>query len=145
MLDTITCLYYARHGFEFYDPWTAFALTIVGNAVIEDLKIGPSVDSRTLAGYRSLLVLSAQGLANQGSNYHNGTLLAVQLQGAMSSRDLQLVCTHATVAGISKSDQQMIAAHPYSQWPLPGMVAIDEDPEQARLKRLLEDLEEVQV
>jgi hypothetical protein len=38
----------------------------------------------------------------------------------------------------------MIAIHPYSQWPLPGMDAIDEDPEQARLKSLLEDLEEGQ-
>jgi hypothetical protein len=31
MLETVMRLYYARHGFELYDPWIAFALKIIGN------------------------------------------------------------------------------------------------------------------
>ena len=144
MLETVICLYYARHDFEFYDPWIAFALIIMGNTVIGDLQTRPSIDPCTLTSYRSILILSAQGLAKQGLSYHNGTLFAVQLQGAMDSGNLQSVCTHATAAGISKFDRKMIAEHSHSQFPLPGMVAINEDPEKARMHGLIEAFEKAQ-
>ncbi|KAF3034557.1 hypothetical protein E8E11_001342 [Didymella keratinophila] len=89
-LETVVCLYYARHNFDSYDLWHAYALTIVGVTVAAELKAAPSFDHNTLTGYRSMPVLSAQGLANQSAHYHNGMLLAVQLQGAMDAANLQL-------------------------------------------------------
>ncbi|EUC43101.1 hypothetical protein COCMIDRAFT_38896 [Bipolaris oryzae ATCC 44560] len=145
MLETASCIYYARHGFEFYDPWVAFTLTIIGNTVIDDLKAGSIIDPRILAGYRSLLILSAQGLASQSHHYHNGTLLATQLQSAMSPQDLQLACTHVKEAGMSKLDQLLVAEHSQSHWPLPDKVAINEDPEKVKLNTLLQGIEEIQL
>ncbi|KAF2994990.1 hypothetical protein E8E13_004061 [Curvularia kusanoi] len=110
MLETITCLYYARHGFEFYDPWIAFDLTLVRNFAICDLKI-PGIDPGILAGSNSILILSAKGLASQGLNYHNV---------------------------IDESDKKSIAEHSHSQWPVPGLVAANEDPENSRLRVLIE-------
>ena len=37
MLDTLIRLYYARHSFEFYDPWIALASSTISNMVIADL------------------------------------------------------------------------------------------------------------
>jgi hypothetical protein len=60
-------------------------------------------------------------------------LLAVQLQGAVDAANLQLVRTYTTNASISTSDQQMIKEYSFSNWPLLAMIALDEDPEKARL------------
>ncbi|EMD64690.1 hypothetical protein COCSADRAFT_355845 [Bipolaris sorokiniana ND90Pr] len=125
--------------------WIAFALTIIGNTFIDDLKAGSNIDPRTLADCRSLLILSAQAVANQSHHYHNGTLLAAQLQSAMSPEDLQLICTHVKVAGMSRSYQSLVAEHCQSHWPLPGKVAIDEDLENVKLNTLLDGLEEIQL
>ena len=141
-LETVVCLYCARHKFDSYDPWLACALTIVGNTVAAELKTARS-DHNMLTGYRSILILSAQGLAKQSAHYHNGMLLAVQLQGAMDAANLQLVRTYTTNASTSTSDQQMIRKHSLSNWPLPAMIALDEDPEKARLNVMIETLQEV--
>lgn len=63
----------------------------------------------------------------------------------MSPQDLQLVCTHVKAAGMSKSEQLLVAEHSQSHWPLSGKVADDEDPEKVKLKTLLEGLEENQL
>ncbi|KAF3038693.1 hypothetical protein E8E12_008584 [Didymella heteroderae] len=139
-LETVVCLYYARHSFDSYDPWLAYALTIIGNTMATELKTASSSNQQIFTGYRSMLVLSAQGLAKQSSSYHNGTLLAVQLQGAMDATNLQLVRTYTTHASISEPDRKMIAEHSISNWPLPAMVAINEDPEEARLSVMVEAL-----
>lgn len=143
-LETVVCLYYARHNFDCYNPWLAFALTIIGNTVAAELKAASSFDSHVVAGYRSMLILSVQGLTKQSLNYYNGMLLAVQLQGTIDATNLQLVRTYTTAANISESDRQMIAEHSNSTWPLPGMVAINADPEEVRLKALIYRLQEVQ-
>lgn len=69
-------------------------------------------------------------------------LLAIRLQGAMGSGNLQSVCMYVAAAASSKSYEKMIAALSHNQWLLQGMVAINQDPERARFKRLIEGFEE---
>jgi len=137
MLETVVRLYYVRHNFEFYDPWMAFALTVLGNMIIADLAKTSNTDPRIASGYRSSLILAAQGLNRQGLNYHVSRLLAVQLQGAMNPMDLQLVQTHATVACIEEDERAFIVEQSHSLWPVPGMTGINEDPDKTRLKDLI--------
>lgn len=82
MLETVMRLYYARHEFELYDHWITFALASIGNMVVADLAAGLSNDPQLADGYRSTLILSAQGLNKQGLNFHVSTLAAIQLAHA---------------------------------------------------------------
>ncbi|KAM0545829.1 hypothetical protein ACHAPJ_011156 [Fusarium lateritium] len=109
MLETVMRLYYIRHDFELYDPWISFALTVIGNMTITNLAKQSSSSSHTLAGYRSTLILSAQGLNKQSLNYHVGTLLSIQLQKAMDPGDSQLVQTHISAVRIDEDDQLYVA------------------------------------
>ncbi|RBR26067.1 uncharacterized protein FIESC28_01095 [Fusarium coffeatum] len=145
MLETVIRLYYARHDFNFYDPWVAFALIAIGNMVIGDLAAASSHDPDIASGYRSTLVLAAQGLNKQGLNYHISRLLAIQLQKAMDPKDLQLVQTHTTAAYIGEDEQALIVEHSHSHWPIPGMARIDEDPEKKRLKNLIVGVDDLQI
>ncbi|KAF2655122.1 hypothetical protein K491DRAFT_693149 [Lophiostoma macrostomum CBS 122681] len=144
MLETVMRLYYMRHSFDSCDPWIAFALAIIGNTAITNLSTGSSNEPRILDAYLSTLILSAQGLNSQSLHYHLGTLLAIQLQSAMESKDLQRVQTYVTAAGINSHDQGLIAQHSHSQWPLP-IIGINEDPEKVRLKNLVKALEDVEI
>jgi hypothetical protein len=136
-LETVVRLYYARHSFDHYDPWIAFALTIIGNMVIKDLSTVTDGDQSTRDGYRSTLILSARGLTKQSPNYHIGALLALQLEGSMHPDDLQLGQMNTTNARLTSQDQALIAAHSQSLWPLPGISRIDENPDKTRLNKLL--------
>ncbi|KAF9771649.1 hypothetical protein IL306_010705 [Fusarium sp. DS 682] len=144
MLETIMRLYYTRHNFEFYDPWIAFALTAIGNMVVADLA-ETSDDPQITAGYRSTLILAAQGLNRQALNYHVSRLLAIQLQKAMKAEDLQLVQTHAMPAYMENDEQTLIAEHSNSLWPIPGLATIDEDPEKTRLKNLIAGVRDLDI
>ncbi|KAF6518003.1 hypothetical protein HZS61_002081 [Fusarium oxysporum f. sp. conglutinans] len=143
MLETIMRLYYTRHNFEFYDPWIAFALTAIGNAVVADLAEGSDNDPQITAGYRSTLILAAQGLSKQARNYHVSRLLAIQLQKAMKPEDLQLVQTHAMAAYMEDDEQALIAEHSDSLWPIPGLAVMTEDPERTRLKNLIAGVQDL--
>jgi len=145
MLETVMRLYYARHSFDFYDPWIAFALTAVGNGVIADLATGSSTNTRIVNGYRSTLILCAIGLNKQGLNYYISMLLAIQLRRAMKPEDLGLLKMHATDTHIEDEDQALVAEHAHSQWPVPGMAMINEDPEGARLRNLVRAFDDVQI
>ncbi|KAH7153889.1 hypothetical protein DER46DRAFT_637986 [Fusarium sp. MPI-SDFR-AT-0072] len=142
MLETIMRLYYTRHNFEFYDPWIAFALTAIGNAVVADLAEGGDNDTQITAGYRSTLSLAAQGLSKQARNYHVSRLLAIKLQKAMKPEDLQLVQTHA-VAVHMDDEQVLIAEHSDSLWPIPGLATMNEDPERTKLKNLIAGVQDL--
>lgn len=144
LLQTVACLYYSRHGFTHYDPWITFALAIIGNTIIADLAspAAATFTAQTMAGYRSLLILSAQGLHEQSMSYHNGTLIAIQLQKAMHPADLQLTQRYATAAHIPESDQALIEENSHSQWPVPGISRLDADPEESRLYNLLRSVED---
>ncbi|PVI08060.1 hypothetical protein DM02DRAFT_608166 [Periconia macrospinosa] len=141
MLETVMRLYYMRHSFQLYDPWITFALTIVGNNAIENLASHSGNNSRSRDGYLSTLILSAQGLLNQGSNYHLATLVAVQLQSAMQPSDLQLVQTYVTAAGVDKSDQRLMVQHSHSHWVIP-LIGISDDPKKYTLKELVKAFED---
>ncbi|KAF5566611.1 cupin domain-containing protein [Fusarium napiforme] len=143
MLETIMRLYYTRHNFEFYDPWIAFALTAIGNAVIADLAEGSDGDLQIKAGHRSTLILAAQGLSKQAQNYHVSRLLAIQLQKAMKPEDLQLVQTHTVASHVEDDEQALIAEHSDSLWPIPGLAAMNEDPERTRLKNLIAGVQDL--
>lgn len=114
LLETVVRIYYLRHSFEFYDPWVAFALTILGNTAIANLAAGAD-DEQNSESYQSTLILSAQGLETESAYYHLSTLLAVQLQSAMKPHDLQLVRTYVTAADVNDHDQGLIAQHSHSQ------------------------------
>ncbi|KAF5717244.1 Zn(2)-C6 fungal-type DNA-binding domain-containing protein [Fusarium mundagurra] len=145
MLETIMRLYYTRHNFEFYDPWIAFALTAIGNAVVADLAEGSDNDPQITAGYRSTLILAAQGLSKQARNYHVSRLLAIQLQKAMKPEDLQLVQTHTVASHVEDDEQALIAEHSDSLWPIPGLSAMNEDPEKTRLKNLIAGVQDLEL
>jgi hypothetical protein len=137
MLETVIRLYFARHNFEFYDPWVAFALTITGNIAVNNLAESSGNDARIVNGYRSTLILSAQGLNKQSPNYHISTLLAIQLEKAMKSEELKLVQTYTKASRVAEIDRALIEEHAYSQWPIPGMAGFREDPERVKLVNLL--------
>ncbi|KAF5589172.1 cupin domain-containing protein [Fusarium pseudoanthophilum] len=143
MLETIMRLYYTRHNFEFYDPWIAFALTAIGNAIVADLAEGSDSDPQIKAGYRSTLILAAQGLSKQARNYHVSRLLAIQLQKAMRPEDLQLVQTHTVASHVEDDEQALIAEHSDSLWPIPGLAVMNEDPERTRLKNLIAGVQDL--
>ncbi|KAJ5057937.1 hypothetical protein J3E74DRAFT_293196 [Bipolaris maydis] len=145
MLEKASYIYYARHGFESCNPWVAFILKMISKTVIDGLKAKTNIDASTLIGCHLPLVLSAQALANQNHYYHKCELLAAQLQSAISPQELQLVCTYARVAGMSKTDQSLVAEHSSSHWPLPGKVVIDEDLEKVKLDTSPKGLEEIQL
>ena len=144
VLETVMRLYYMRHSFEFFDPWLAFASIIIGNTAIANIAAGSSNESNILGSYRSALIMSAQCLNSQGLNFHLGTLLAIQLQSVMGSREMELVRTYVTAAGINNHDQELIAYHSHSQWPVP-IIAINENPEKVILKNLVKAFEEVEI
>ncbi|ENI02127.1 hypothetical protein COCC4DRAFT_146112, partial [Bipolaris maydis ATCC 48331] len=145
MLEKASYIYYARHGFESCNPWVAFMLKMISKTVIDGLKAKTNIDASALIGWHLPLVLSAQALANQNHYYHKCELLAAQLQSAISPQELQLVCTYARVAGMSKTDQSLVAEHSSSHWPLPGKVVIDEDLEKVKLDTSPKGLEEIQL
>ncbi|SCO86145.1 uncharacterized protein FRV6_10272 [Fusarium oxysporum] len=137
-------LYYTRHNFELYDPWIAFALIAIGNAVVADLA-ETSDNSQTTAGYRSTLILAAQGLRKQALNYHVSRLLSIQLQKAMKPEDLQLVQTHSLATYIEEDEESLIAEHSSSLWPVPALAAMNEDPERTRLNNPIEGVKEINI
>ncbi|EXL99505.1 hypothetical protein NOF04DRAFT_5099 [Fusarium oxysporum II5] len=137
MLETIMRLYYTRRNFEFYDPWIAFALTAIGNAVVADLAEGSDDDPQISAGYWSTLFFAAQGLNKQSRNYHVSRLLAIQLQKAMKPEDLQLVQTHAMAARMEDDEPVLIAEHSDSLWSIPGLAIMNIDPDRTRLKNVI--------
>ncbi|KAG7404647.1 Nitrogen assimilation transcription factor nit-4 [Fusarium oxysporum f. sp. rapae] len=142
MLETIMRLYYTRHNFEFYNPWISFALTAICNAVVANLAEGGDNDPQITAGYRSTLIIAAQGLSKQARNYHVSRLLAIKLQKAMKPEDLQLVQTHA-VAVHMDDEQVLIAEHSDSLWPIPGLATMNEDPERTKLKNLVAGVQDL--
>lgn len=123
----------------------AFALTVLGNMIIADLAKTSSTDPRIASGYRSSLILAAQGLNKQGLNFHVSRLLAIQLQGAMDPMDLQLVQAHVTVAGIGEDERALIVEQSHSLWPLPGVTGINEDPDKTRLKNLVAGVDSIEL
>lgn len=145
MLETVVRLYYARHNFEFYDPWMAFALTAVGNMVVADLAKEENNDPRITSGYRSSLILAAQGLNKQGLNYHVSRLLTIQLQKVMEPNDLQLVQTHVTAECIGDDEQNLIEEHSYSLWPVPGVARLNQVPDKARLGNLIAGVDSLEI
>ncbi|KAF4994626.1 hypothetical protein FGRMN_5671 [Fusarium graminum] len=137
MLETVMRLYYLRHNFEIYDPWVAFGLIAVGNGVIADLASDSGSEPKNVAGYRSTLILAAQGLSFQGLNYHISRLLSIQLLKAMEPQDLQLVQTHVKPVYLQEDEETMVAEHSNSMWPVPGIAIMNEDPEKKRLMNLV--------
>ncbi|KAL4725847.1 hypothetical protein ACLX1H_006521 [Fusarium chlamydosporum] len=145
MLETVVRLYYARHNFEFYDPWMAFALTSIGNMIVADLAKEENNDRRITSGYRSSLILAAQGLNKQGLNYHVSRLLTIQLQKVMEPNDLQLVQTHVTAECIGDDEQNLIEEHSYSLWPVPGVARLNQVPDKARLGNLIAGVDSLDI
>jgi len=63
----------------------------------------------------------------------------------MKPEDLRLLQTHATATRIEEDDQALIAENLQSQWPIPGMVEINETPEGVRLRNLIRASDDVQI
>lgn len=142
MLETLMRLYYTRHSFDQYDPWVSFTLAITGNLAASTLSSAPPDSPASfLDGYRSTLILSAQGLESQAAHYHLGTLLSIQLQAAVEPQTLQLVRTYARAPRVEGGEEKLSVEHSFSAWPVP-IIGVDEDPDKVRLKNLLREFED---
>lgn len=140
MLESLMRLYYMRHSFVHYDPWLVVAMTRLGNNANDLLIGGSNEDPSNLDGYRSTIILCAKTFESQAQNIHVATSLGIQLHSVVKPQMLQLIRTHVKAAEIDKADEEAIAKHPHSQWPIP-IINLSDDPEKTRLNHLIEAFE----
>ena len=141
MLESLMRLYYMRHSFVHYDPWLMPAMTRLGNNANRLLEGNANDDPGNLDGYRSTIILCAKAFESQAQNIHVATSLGIQLQSIVKPQMLQLIRTYVKAMNIDKTDEETIAKHPHSQWPLP-IINLSDDPEKTKLDHLIEAFEE---
>ncbi|KAJ8113741.1 hypothetical protein OPT61_g4193 [Boeremia exigua] len=143
-LEFLMRLYYMRHSFDIYGPWLIYPMAKLGNQANKLLECGSEEDTGNLDGYRSTIILCAQAIESQARYFHVAASLGVQLQSIVKPQMLQLMRAHVKAIDADKTDEEMIAKHPLSQWPIP-IIDLRDDPEKARLKHLIEAFKETRI
>ncbi|KAF1912974.1 hypothetical protein BDU57DRAFT_340740 [Ampelomyces quisqualis] len=139
-LETLLRLYYIRHSYDSHNGMIVYFSILVGNMAIEALsraRNGTSqvaVDEKVL---RQTLILCARGLESQGQSYHLANLAFRAFQDRVDPTDLQVLQSYCKPRDLD-AEQDSIAQHSYSHWPLP-IIKLNEDPKSATLDTLLEE------
>lgn len=135
-LQTVTYIYYYRHGFKTYDPAMLQFLTFLSFRSLAELKSceNPNI-SRTL---RSTLLLSAKGLQEQGRNYYLGEVMSRIIRDEAACFDPTLV-VHSADTEDEEEDTAVILQRIHSQWPV-GSISIADDPDKQRIENLINNI-----
>ncbi|KAJ4406241.1 hypothetical protein N0V91_004693 [Didymella pomorum] len=136
-LEFLMRLYYMRHSFVNHSPWLIYPMARLGNHANELLEGGSDEDPGKLDGYRSTIILCAKALESQAHNFHVATSLGIQLHSIVKPEMLQLLQTYVKAVDVESAEEEMVAHHPHSQWPIP-IINLGDDPEKARVDRLIE-------
>ncbi|KAF5571266.1 C6 transcription factor [Fusarium phyllophilum] len=134
--ETVSRLYYLRHGFEAYDPLVLQFHILLGFMTLSTISSGKERSPEATKALQSTLVLALKGLRDQA----NASYLAVTtfrlLEGMVKQRDTRLLQGLADVVQEKESVKALIASHVKSQFPI-NVVSMTEDPEQRRVGALV--------
>jgi hypothetical protein len=141
-METLTRLYYLRHGFDALDLLLITLIVRRLNASITYLSASPAIARRlrlpSEETLRSSLVLYASGLRAQAKNINLCTLIYIGLESLMRPEDLQFLSTFITPP---TDDELPLKSSPViTSLPLP-ICRIDEDPRRVALNKLVSDYE----
>lgn len=139
--ETLMRLYYLRHSFQTYDPFMCYSLALLGNFTLEILSTTNDTTPKTKQALLSTLVLCAIGLSTQSIHYPLAALVNLALTTRTTPEHLQFLNTFIA-PGTTKPDYNKIVRSSRCRWPLP-IIHINEDPENARLQRLIKDYDQL--
>ena len=132
-LETLVRLYHHRHSYKAYDAYLLIFLHALGNRAADLLALAETNAAEDeIQTHRSLLLLCATGLQEQGRNsslLHNVYLV---LKDRMPSREKLILQAHVTEEDLYDELDDM-AEYNQSQWP-GSIIKINEDPEAVYLK-----------
>ncbi|ETS78157.1 hypothetical protein PFICI_10219 [Pestalotiopsis fici W106-1] len=131
-LESLVCIYYARHGFEACDPLIMSCLHFVGFAALKDLSTttGPMRTSRL-----ATVFLCAKGLREQAYHYYMAEVVFALLRDSLSPADAQHLRQFAYIENEERR-KRFMAEHVFSHYVLRSTDSHDET-QKGRLDELM--------
>lgn len=131
--ETLTRLYYLRHGFERHDSFLTYHLAFLGYWVaIEATDNADAFSEETLQDMRATVVLCLKGLRDQGRSSHLADASYRHMLPRLQWADFVAARAHASVPTL---DQDGLTDHVMSRWPLP-VLTLHADPAAVTLGNL---------
>jgi hypothetical protein len=135
-LETLIRLYYARHGFEYWDTLLLHFLTLQGFNSLEDLaRLNDQADRATRKAILSTIILCAKGLHEQGRNYYLAEATFRMMREHMGPRDSTTLLRFTPSRG-EEQGMALVAKNIMSDWPI-NIVSVADNPEDRRMDTLM--------
>lgn len=134
-LETLLRLYYLRHSFDTLDFFLTHYLGLLGFISLNDIKM--NVDSPNINDKRSLLILCAKGLHDQGQYVYIAQIVFCLVQDGMRQEEANLLKQFVHVEEIEEN-QLLRLQQIRSQYPV-NIVSIDDNAENQRVSNLIKD------
>ncbi|KAF5625839.1 n-terminal fungal transcription regulatory domain protein [Fusarium tjaetaba] len=142
--ETVSRLYYLRHGFETYDPLLIQFHILLGFMTLNTLSSGKKKAPEAVKALQSTLVLALKGLRDQANSCYLAVTTFSLLKGTLKQGDPRLLQSVADVEQDKESVKTLIASHVKSQYPI-NVVSMSEDPEQRRVGALIAAYKELEL
>ncbi|KAI1016547.1 hypothetical protein LB503_010434 [Fusarium chuoi] len=141
-MQTLTRLYYLRHGFEAMDLFIVIPLMIMGYDSIDAIK--EDTPTEEIEFLRSTLILIAQGLYYQRRNHYLAQALFKVIRGKMRPQEIGLLKSSMALDRYEADPAPEMAVAVRSHWPV-SVVKKREDMESHILTNLVENFGRVNV
>ncbi len=132
--ETLVRLYYLRHGFEFYDSFLIYFLTLLGNAVVE--RAAATRDTVTVRALRSTIALCVKGVYNQRDNFYLAGVVAKVLRNKVDEEDLYLITRNGGLPDVNLDTEDISVDGIRAEWPIP-IIGINEDRRRSMIDNLV--------
>jgi len=141
--ETLTRLYYLRHGFETANIFFSHFLLVQSFASVAALNTQTSPSS-TLStdDVRATLFLAAKGLCDQGQNHYLAHTVYYAVESRMNPEDAELMWKFVHLRKEDSKARQLRAKHLQSQIPV-DIVKITEHPEDKSLSNLIQQYKDM--
>lgn len=136
-LETLVRLYYLRHSFEYYDPFMMHFLLLIGYATLEELTADADSEPVTRNSLRSILILCAKGLHDQGRNYYTAQVVFRLIRDKFQPEDREFL-KRFTQSDDAEDEKPLMALNIQSSWPIP-FINVNQDPSLSMLENLVRD------
>jgi hypothetical protein len=140
--ETLTRLYYLRHGFEIADAYMTHNLTVLAfmtlNRMTQSSQPAESGKHPSEEDKRSTLILAAKGLDDQGKSYYLPYTLLHAVQKQMKSEDVDVLCRFVHRQRDKLLSGPLRARYVHAQYPV-NIVDMTEHPDDKRLGSLIQE------
>lgn len=142
-LHTLIRLYYRCHGGDTLDSFLVHIAMFIGFGALNDISES-NLDAETIENLHSTIILCANILCNQSSNFYMAEVVFRLIMHNMPPQDVRALRDFAKLDDNDEKREKMVANHVQSEWPI-NIVRIPAKSDDRKLENLIQALKEFSV